>query len=282
MPRLPIGCMGTAGRVAPVNRQINHTHPLAHKLVWCAAPSIYGTREIVGKSPAGYVTGGGNRGSLSLKSRMGMAAGAASGTGEGVFWPYSPSLERITKKFTFVFWINKTNDSFSYIWAKNYDGITNWKVSLDVTYNAVNNSFDVRYFNNAGAQRKWLGPNNMYTGGSDGLAQIAMVRGDSGNMDFYRDGVYQGNDSEPDEAVHWNSRENVTMFTRCTYSPGDGSAGYIPLFMLFDGDLPKGDIISLYSQPFQMFEQNIGLLDIITANGINRGLFPFFMHSLRQ
>lgn len=237
---------------------------------------------MVSKAPGGYVTGGGNRGSFSLKSRMGQAAGSATATGAGVFWPYSPALERITKKFTFVFWINKTTDSFSYIWTKNYNGVTEFAVSLNIEYNAANNSFDVRIYNTGGTQRKWLGPINMYTGGSTGLAQIAMVRGDSGNMDFYKNGVYQGNDTEPDDAIGWNTNEDITLFTRCTFSPGDGTAGYIPLFYLFDGALPKGDIISLYSDPFQLFDDDIPVISAPLVTGGTTGLFPFFMHSLRQ
>jgi hypothetical protein len=52
--------------------------------------------------------------------------------------------------------------------------------------------------------------------------------------------------------------------------------------MMFDEALTQGEILSLYNDPYQLIDDDIPVVSpAIPATGTT-GLFPFFMHSLRQ
>lgn len=273
--RLPTGRFGTGGRVIlPLHREVNWNHPLASRLAWFAAPGVPSVHELLSGHPGGLVIdGGGSAGSFGIATRMGCGAGSRA-AGGGVYWPFSERLTRITRDFTFVFWINVHADSFGYVWTVNYDGVTFWKVSLNIEYNNPNNTFDCRFFDNGGTQHKANGPTNMYTGGSDGLACIA-IRREGSNCEFFINGVNFGNGSfGSTNDVDWNTKEDVTIATRSTFSPGDGLQGEIPLFHLFDGQLTDAEIYSLYSEPLQLLEEDI---PIVAPAGAGPTRTPDFM-----
>lgn len=275
--RLATGRFGTGGRcILPGFRKVNWNNPLASRLVWFAAPGLPSTHELLSGYPGGLVSLFGNYGSFGIPTRMGVGAGSVQ-AGGGVFWPFSEPLTRITRDFTFVLWVLVNTDAFGYVWTVSYDGVTFWKVSLNIEYNDTNDSFDCRFFDAAGTQHQANGPNNMYTGGSDGLVCLA-IRREGSNCEFFLNGINAGNGSfGSTNNVDWNTKEDVTIATRCTFDPGDGLNGVIPLFHLFEGQLTDAEILSLYAQPLQLLEEDIPLVGPVgTPSGRTPDFFPFF------
>jgi hypothetical protein len=182
---------------------------------------------------------------------MGLGCGSTS-DGAGVGWPWSPNLLRIKRDFTFVIWMEIFEAGGGYLWNVNYDGSTFWK-SMGVYYEKGNNSFKVRFCDSGGNLRQADGPDNLYTGGTDGLKCVAFRR-DSATCEYFINGVYFGNDSFGSSAdVDWNTQEDVSVATRTTYDSGDGLECVVPLVYLFEGQIPNGAIVELYNNPFALF-----------------------------
>lgn len=256
-----IGRIGTGPRTTPVGREINRNTPLTSHLVWCAATSASQHQEMLTGADGFFVDFSGSEATFTGKTYLGQGCGVTvSQEGAGVGWPFSPYLRRITSDITFVWWCT-IKDNFGYFWSVNYGDVF-WKVSLNIEVDSGDNTFNINWTDSSGSMVKFEGPSNLFT--EDELACFA-TRKKGNTVEWFKNGVYEGNDtlSPGPGDVDWNTEEDVTMFTRNSYSPGDGALGICPLLMLFDKALPTGEIVKLYNSPFLLFGEDIGASSIL-------------------